>query len=102
MVSNAAGSGIEVVDDTVGSGYRMVLSGERFEKEFGRKIFVSYEEGVKKTVQYMKKHSSSFLNPQDSGAGFGKSSVEKYLSNFLVACAVSGEFGLFYSILYVE
>ena len=71
MVSNAAGSGIEVVDDTVGSGYRMVLSGERFEKEFGRKIFVSYEEGVKKTVQYMKKHSSSFLNPQDSGAGLG-------------------------------
>ena len=68
MVSNAAGSGIEVVDDTVGSGYRMVLSGERFEKEFGRKIFVSYEEGVKKTVQYMKKHSSSF---QDSGAGLG-------------------------------
>lgn len=48
MVSNAAGSGIEVVDDTVGSGYRMVLSGERFEKEFGRKIFVSYEEGVKR------------------------------------------------------
>ena len=60
-----------MVDDTVGSGYRMVLSGERFEKEFGRKIFVSYEEGVKKTVQYMKKHSSSFLNPQDSGAGLG-------------------------------
>lgn len=48
MVSNAAGRGIEVVDDTVGSGYRMVLSGERFEKEFGRKIFVSYEEGVKR------------------------------------------------------
>ena len=45
------------------------MSGERFEKEFGRKIFVSYEEGVKKTVEYMKKHSSSFLNPEDSGAG---------------------------------
>ena len=71
MVSSAGGNGVEVVDDTVGSGYRLVLSGERFEKEFGRKIFVSYEEGVKKTVEYMKKHSSSFLNPEDSGAGWG-------------------------------
>ena len=71
MVSKATGEGIEVIDDTVGSGYRMVLSGERFEKEFGRKIFVSYEDGVKKTVQYMKKHSSSFLNYGDSGAGWG-------------------------------
>lgn len=48
MVSSAGGNGVEVVDDTVGSGYRLVLSGERFEKEFGRKIFVSYEEGVKR------------------------------------------------------
>lgn len=71
MVSKAAGEGIEVIDDTVGNGYRMVLSGERFEKEFGRKIFVSYEDGVKKTVQYMKKRSSSFLNYGDSGAGWG-------------------------------
>lgn len=71
MVSKAAGEGIEVIDDTVGNGYRMVLSGERFEKEFGRKIFVSYEDGVKKTVQYMKKHSSSFLNYEDSEAGWG-------------------------------
>lgn len=71
MVSKAAGEGVEVIDDTVGKGYRMVLSGERFEKEFGRKIFVAYEDGVKKTVQYMKKHSSSFLNYEDSGAGWG-------------------------------
>ena len=71
MVSKATGEGIEVIDDTVGNGYRMVLSGERFEKEFGRKIFVSYEDGVKKTVQYMKKHSSSFLNYEDSEAGWG-------------------------------
>ena len=62
MVSSAGGNGVEVVDDTVGNGYRLVLSGERFEKEFGRKIFVSYEEGVKKTVEYMKKHSRYYYS----------------------------------------
>ena len=70
MIASEAGNSVEVLDDTIGSGYRVVLDSSRFEKEFGRKIFVSYEQGTKKTVQYMKRHSSSFLNPQDSGAGW--------------------------------
>ena len=71
MIGDAAGNGVEIVDDTVGSGYRLVLDGSRFEKEFDRKLFVPYEEGIKKTVQYMKKHSSSFLHSTDTGAGLG-------------------------------
>ena len=71
LVSKAAGNNIEIVDNTVGTGYRLVLDAGNFESEFGRKIFVSYEDGVKKTVQYMKRHSDSFLHPEDTGAGLG-------------------------------
>lgn len=71
LISNTAGKGIEVTDDTIGSGYRLVLDSSRFEKEFGKKLFVPYEDGVKKTVQYMKKHSGSFLKASDTGAGWG-------------------------------
>ena len=38
-------------DDTVGEGYRLVLDGRRYRKEFDGKIFVPYEEGVKAVVE---------------------------------------------------
>ena len=46
MVSSAGGNGVEVVDDTVGSGYRLVLSGERFEKRIRTKKYLSHMKKV--------------------------------------------------------
>lgn len=63
--------GVEIRDDTVGEGFRLVLDGSRYQEEFDGKIFVPYEKGVKAVVTYMQKHSSSFLQRDDAGAGWG-------------------------------
>ena len=62
---------MEIRDDTVGEGFRLVLDGSRYQEEFDGKIFVPYEKGVKAVVTYMQKHSSSFLQRDDAGAGWG-------------------------------
>ena len=71
MIIEAAQTGEELLDETVGNGYRLVLSAARYNEEFGGKIFVSYEDGVKAVVQYMKHHSDSFLRIQDDRKGAG-------------------------------
>lgn len=71
LIQQNAGDGTTIRDDTVGEGYRLVLDGRRYRKEFDGKIFVPYEEGVKAVVEYMKKYSSSFLQREDTGAGWG-------------------------------
>ena len=63
------GSDIEVVDNTVGMGNRLVLSNERYEQEFGLQIFNHYDAGVKKVASYMKRHSAAFLAEDDEGGG---------------------------------
>ena len=71
MIAQAAQTGVEVFDNTTGSGYRLVLSAERYNEEFNGKIFVGYEDGVKAVVQYMKRHCDSFLRMQDDQTGAG-------------------------------
>ena len=71
MITEAAQTGAEVSDETVGNGYRLVLSAARYNEEFGGRIFVGYAEGVKAVVQYMKRHSDSFLRIQDDRKGAG-------------------------------
>ena len=61
--------GIEVVDNTVGMGNRLVLSNERYRQEFGLEIFNHYDAGVRKVAGYMKRHSTSFLTEDDEGGG---------------------------------
>lgn len=68
-IRQALGSGIEVVDNTVGLGSRLVLDNGRYKKEFGQKIFNHYDAGVKMVAAYMKRHSSSFLTEDDAGGG---------------------------------
>lgn len=50
LIQQNAGDGTTIRDDTVGEGYRLVLDGRRYRKEFDGKIFVPYEEGVKAVV----------------------------------------------------
>lgn len=71
QVRECLGSGIELVDNTVGEGYRQVLSSARYEKEFNYKVFVDLREGVKKTANYMKRHSKSFLRKSSEKEGVG-------------------------------
>ena len=71
LIIEAAQTGAEVLDETVGNGYRLVLSAGRYNEELGGRIFVSYEEGVKTVVQYMKHHSDTFLRIQDDRKGAG-------------------------------
>ena len=75
LIQQNAGDGTTIRDDTVGEGYRLVLDGRRYRKEFDGKIFVPYEEGVKAVVEYMKKYSSSFyrekIRAPDGATGSG-------------------------------
>lgn len=61
--------GIEVADTAVGAGSRLVLGGDRFDREYGREIFTHYDNGIGKVVRFMKRHSASFLTEEDKGAG---------------------------------
>lgn len=72
MIREMMGPGIEIVDNTVGSGYRIVLSSKRYAEILpDQKIFVSYETGVRRVVQYMKRYSDSFLHAEDTGGSWG-------------------------------
>lgn len=76
LIQQNAGEGVEIRDDTVGEGFRLALDGSRYQQEFDGKIFVPYEEGVKAVVTYMRKYSSSFLQREDTGAGWGNRVVQ--------------------------
>ncbi len=60
---------IELVDNSVGEKHRLLLNGRRYQDEYPTRIFVSYDEGVKKVVQYMKRYRETFLRDEDAGAG---------------------------------
>lgn len=72
LVKENLGDSCEIHDDTVGMGYRLLLDGSRYKKEFGQTIFVDYKTGVKKVVQYMKRHEDAFLKAgTDEKQGIG-------------------------------
>lgn len=100
LIQQNAGDGTTIRDDTVGEGYRLVLDAGRYRKEFDGKIFVPYEEGVKAVVEYMKKYSSSFLQREDTGAGWGNRVWRLLGADFPHAGSVSGKPDLFYPVLY--
>ena len=70
MISGVMGSGVEVVDNSVGEPHRIILDGGAFVQDVGQKILVSYQEGVEQVVQYMQRHSESFIRAEDAGGSF--------------------------------
>lgn len=54
--------GVEIRDDTVGEGFRLVLDGSRYQEEFDGRIFVPYEKGVKAVVTYMQNTAAHFCS----------------------------------------
>lgn len=62
---------MQVIDNTVGDSFRLILDGSKYREEYGQKIFTDYEMGVAKTVQYMERHRSSFVGLGDTdGSGY--------------------------------
>ncbi len=68
-VKAALEAGVTVADTAVGAGSRLILNGERYKEEFPCEIFHHYDSGVRQVVQFMKRHSASYLTEEDSGAG---------------------------------
>ena len=71
LVIREMGAGVELVNSTAGEGYHLVLDGSRYREEFGQRIAVPCEEGVKKAAQYIKRYSASFMRAEDTGGGVG-------------------------------
>ena len=77
MVQEAMGteSNIAVFSDSAG---RCVLSGRRFEQEFGVHAFGNLEKNIKDIASYMKKHADVFLNEDELKLPWWKQLIEKW------------------------
>lgn len=69
MIQKEMGSSVSVVDNTVGEMLRVVLSNRAFAEEFGLTIFHHIGDVVEKMAKYVQKHSSSFVQLEDTGEG---------------------------------
>ena len=71
LIVQEMGAGVELVNSTVGEGYRLILDSSRYQEEYGQRIVVPCEEGVKKAARYIKRYSDSFIRAEDAGGGVG-------------------------------
>lgn len=69
LIQKHMGETIEIVDNSVGEKHRLILDGKRHQKEYSMGIFLQYDGGVQKIVQYMKSNRESFLKDEDYGGG---------------------------------
>lgn len=67
IISAKMGEGIAVVDHSQDENKRKILDGSIFAEEYDQKIFTHYDEGVEKTVRYMKRHMDNFIREGDVG-----------------------------------
>lgn len=81
-ISNALGKAPEIIDNTLEDQNSVVLSNERLKSEFGFDVRFSPEEIVQKTLKYMKKHSSRFLDSSHPGRGILRRIYYKTLKLF--------------------
>lgn len=58
---------IEIINNTIDEQYTVILSNERLKKEFGFETWCDPEETIQKTLEYMEKHSSRFLDEEHQG-----------------------------------
>lgn len=69
MIRECAGDKAEIVDNSVGNPYRVILCNKRYDAEFGITVFHEPEEIIRQMYRYMRKHSERFLNQEDDGSG---------------------------------
>lgn len=70
FIREEMGTGVNIIENTMEDGKRLILDGSMFKDELGQDIFVHYHEGVKKVAQFMAKNQDSFINVEDAGAGW--------------------------------
>lgn len=66
-IAQELGGSLEKIDNTLEDQRSVILSNERLRREFGFKVWCEPEETIRKTLQYMKKHSGRFLDSSNSG-----------------------------------
>lgn len=69
LVQKEMGEDVEILDNTVGETFRIVLSNRAFAEEFGLQIFHPISDVVKKTAKYVRHHKSLYVQEGDSGNG---------------------------------
>lgn len=69
MIQKHMGSEVEIIDNSVGAGYRVVLSNHAFDQEFGIQIFDDVDKTIGQILHSMKRHSGAFLESGDRGLG---------------------------------
>lgn len=60
---------MSIVNNTVGSEFRVVLSSQAFAEEFGMKIFNKPEQTTAAMAKHIKRHSNDYLLEGDAGKG---------------------------------
>ncbi len=72
-ICQSMGPGVEIIDNSIGENYKLVLDGQIYQEEYDQKIFTNYQQGAKKVADFVKRYSSFFSTADDAGAGwFGK------------------------------
>ena len=66
-IGNNLGKKLEKIDNTLEDQRSVILSNERLKEEFGFDIWCEPEETIRKTLEYMQKHSGKFLDSSHPG-----------------------------------
>lgn len=61
------GDKVERIDNTLEERHAVILSNERLMQEFGFEIWCEPEDTIRRSLQYMEKHSSRFLDAEHQG-----------------------------------
>ncbi len=68
-IQSRLGNGVQIMDNTVGSGYRIVLSNRAFADEFGLPARHRPQAELGRMAKYMNDHQSVFCDSEDTGGG---------------------------------
>ncbi len=69
LVQKEMGGNVSIVNNTVGTEYRVVLSSRAFADEFGMKIFHKPEQTAAAMAKHIKRRSSDYMKDGDAGKG---------------------------------
>lgn len=86
IIQKSLDSGIEIIDNSVGYGYRIVLSNQAFASEFGLRLMHKPQEELAQMAKYMKRHQSVFLTQEDSGDSLWRRIYQK--TAFLIRAVI--------------
>lgn len=79
-IDHHLGGKLEKIDHTLAPSHSVVLSNERLKEEFGFQIWYTPEDTIQKTLQYMKQHSSRFLDASSSGWNVWRRLYHKFMT----------------------